>query len=99
MDDESISRAEALVLDGNAVAGLLNEVFGSELTASPTVCAHCGRRGEVGTLVAYTRGPGIVLRCPGCSGVMVRVVRTTDALYLDARGAVYLRLRRETDGA
>ena len=84
----------ALMLDANAAAGLLYEIFGTEMTASPTECAHCGREAEIGTLLAFTQGPGIVLRCSGCENVMIRIVQTPDAIYLDARGAVYLRLSR-----
>ncbi len=80
------------VLDGNAVAGLLHEIFGVEMTASPTECASCGREGELATLLAFTRSPGVVLRCPACEQVMVRIVKTPGAIYLEARGAVYLRL-------
>jgi hypothetical protein len=83
-----------LMLDANAVAGLLLEIFGVEMTASPTECAHCGSAGEVGTLLAFTQGPGLVLRCPSCENVILRVVQTPEAIYLDARGAVYLRLSR-----
>jgi hypothetical protein len=83
-----------LMLDGNAAAGLLHEIFGMEMTASPTECAHCGREGEIGTLLAFTQGPGIVLRCSGCENVVIRIVQTPDATYLDARGVVYLRLAR-----
>ena len=83
-----------LVLDGNAAAGLLQEIFGAEMTAAPTECAHCGNESEIGGLVAYTQGPGIVLRCPGCMQVMLRITQTPEATYLDARGALYLRLAR-----
>jgi hypothetical protein len=83
-----------LVLDGNAAAGLLQEIFGAEMTATPTECAHCGNEGEMGGLVAYTQGPGIVLRCPACMQVVLRITQTPEATYLDARGAVYLRLKR-----
>ena len=83
-----------LMLDANAAAGLFEEIFGAEMTATPTECAHCGAEGEVGTLLAFTRGPGIVLRCPECEQVMVRIVQTPEAYYIDARGAVYLRVRR-----
>ncbi len=85
-----------LVLDGNAAAGVLQEIFAEEMTTSPTECAHCGREGEIGTLLAYTYSPGVVLRCPGCLSIMVRIVETPDAIYLDARGAVYLRLPHRT---
>ena len=83
---------QALRLDGNAVAGILYEVFTAEMTASPTECAYCGQTGEIGDLYAYTQGPGIVLRCTNCHNVILRIVRTPEAIYLDARGAVYLRI-------
>jgi hypothetical protein len=83
-----------LMLDANAVAGIMHEIFGADMTASPTECAHCGREGEVGTLLAFTQAPGIVLRCPACENVIVRITQTPDAFYIDARGAVYLRLAR-----
>ncbi len=83
-----------LMLDGNAVAGLLVEIFGTDMTAAPTECANCGAEGEMGRLLAFTQAPGIVLRCPECENVVVRITRTPDAYYIDARGAVYLRLAR-----
>lgn len=83
-----------LMLDANATAGLLFEIFGVEMTASPTECAHCGNEDEVGALLAFTQGPGIVLRCSACENVVLRIVKTPQTIYLDARGAVYLRLAR-----
>jgi hypothetical protein len=85
-----------LMLDGNAVAGLMYDLFGVEMTASPTECAHCGREGQIGTLLAFTQAPGVVLRCPACENVMIRIVQTPNAIYIDARGAAYLRLERRT---
>ena len=79
-----------LMVDGNAVAGLLQEIFATEMTAAPTCCAGCGREGEVGSLHVYGRGPGIVLRCPACQQVVLRIVRTPRTIYVDARGAIYL---------
>jgi uncharacterized Zn finger protein len=64
------------------------------MTASPTECAYCGNEGEIGALLAFTQGPGIVLRCPACENVTLRIVQTPEAIILDARGAVYLRLSR-----
>ena len=83
-----------LMLDANATAGLLFEIFGVEMTVSPTECANCGNEAEIGTLLAFTQGPGIILRCSACENVVLRIVQTPDAIYLDARGAVYLRLAR-----
>ena len=92
--DETTDINRELMLDANATAGFLYEIFGTEMTASPTECAHGGSEGEIGTLLAFTHGPGIVLRCSGCENVVIRIVQTPEAIYLDARGAVYLRLAR-----
>jgi hypothetical protein len=83
---------EALTLDGNAVAGLLYQIFGTEMTAEPCRCAHCGSEGEVATLRAYTHAPGIVLRCSVCRQIVLRVVQTPRGVFLDARGAALIRL-------
>ena len=90
--DETTDTNRELMLDANATAGLLYEIFGTEMTASPTECAVCGNEGEIGTLLAFTHGPGIVLRCSACESVVLRITQTPDAIYLDARGAVYIRL-------
>lgn len=81
-------------LDGNAVGGMLEELFGVDMTAADTKCAACGREGEVGTLLAYTMGPGVVLRCPGCSGVMLRMVETPRGTLVEAKGLAYVRITR-----
>jgi hypothetical protein len=82
----------SLMLDGNALAGVLQEIFSMEMTTSPTECAHCGYEGEMGTLLAFICSPGLVLRCPGCENVILRIVQTPNGIYLDARGAAYLLL-------
>ena len=94
--EETTDINRELMLDANAAAGILYEIFGVEMTASPTECAHCGNEGEIGELLAFTQGPGIVLRCVKCENVILRIVQTPDAVYLDARGAVYLRLSKNS---
>ena len=96
MDEPRSDMNRELMLDGNAVAGMLHEIFGLEMTASPTECAHCGAVNDVGALWAFTQAPGAVLRCPACENVVLRIVETPQAIYLDARGAAYLRLERRT---
>ncbi len=85
---------QELMVDGNAVAGLLDEIFQTEVTGCQTECAHCGKQGEVGSLLAFVQGPGVVLRCPVCESVLIRIVQTPADTYLDARGVMYLRLSR-----
>lgn len=82
-----------LVLDGNAAAGALGEVFALEPTTATSVCAGCGTSFEVGELVVYAHAPGLVLRCRGCGAVQLRVVRAPGRVYLDLRGCRSLELR------
>jgi Family of unknown function (DUF6510) len=87
--------AQSLMLDGNAVAGLMIEIFGREMTVVQQRCDHCESQCEMGGLHAYVGGPGVVLRCPSCDSVLMRIVTTPDHYLLDVRGIRYLRLARE----
>ena len=58
-------------LDGNAIGGLLIEVFGREMTHARGACSACGAVNAVGALIVYRSGPGDVVRCPGCTTVLV----------------------------
>jgi hypothetical protein len=84
---------EPMMLDGNAVAGDLAELFGLEMTATVHRCAHCGNVGQMGTLLAWTQGPGITLRCCICRDVVVRIVRTPTRTLIDVSGAAYVEIR------
>ena len=81
-------------LDANAVAGMLEAIFGADMTVAESRCAACGRKGEIGTLLAYTLAPGVVLRCPACSAVMLRMVETPRGTLVEAKGLAYLRIAR-----
>lgn len=83
-------------LDGNAVAGLLEEIFGSDMTVADSECAACARRDRLGGALAYTSAPGVVLRCAGCRGVMLRIVDTPRGRLIEAKGLAYLRLPQST---
>ena len=94
MNDETAdyTATDSHALDANAVAGLLIEVFGTEMTAAMSQCAHCGNQGQVGSLRAYI-GLGVVLRCSICHQVVMRIATTADGRHrVDIRGAAYLQL-------
>jgi hypothetical protein len=57
-------------LDGNAIGGMLLEVFGREMTDAHGCCAFCGSVHAIGAMLVY-RGPGDVMRCPTCENVVV----------------------------
>jgi hypothetical protein len=81
---------EELRLDGNAAAGALREIFAQEMTNAVATCVGCGRARELGALLEYGHGMGIVLRCPGCNTAMLRVARTPGMVRLDTSGISYL---------
>ena len=60
-------------LDANALAGLLNEAFGEEMTAVERRCESCGDERALGAYRAFL-GAGVVLRCPSCGAAGLRVV-------------------------
>jgi hypothetical protein len=78
--------------DGNAVAGDLAELFGTDMTRAAGECGRCGTRTALAQTHAYLDSPGIVLRCPGCDSVLLRVVRSPSRAWLDTRGLAYLEM-------
>lgn len=89
-------QTEEMRLDGNAAAGMLSELFASDVTLAIALCRGCGKRGPVGGMLEYGHAMGIVLRCPACERVMLRFVRTPRAFYLDVSGAEVLSIPTET---
>ncbi|MFK4085682.1 DUF6510 family protein [Kribbella sp. NPDC020789] len=79
-------------LDGNAAAGALSEVFAVDVTAAIARCDGCGKTGVFADTRLYLNAPGMVVRCPGCDHVLLRVVSTPTETYVDLRGLTYLRL-------
>jgi phage FluMu protein Com len=73
-------------LDGNAVGGLLLDVFGVEMTTATLVCAHCGAAGQVAELVVYLPAPGTVVRCRSCNGLLMVFVDVRGTYCVDVRG-------------
>jgi hypothetical protein len=79
-------------LDGNAIAGLLHDVFGVEMTVAATVCGHCGARAVMAECVVYLGGPGAVARCRGCRGLLAVFVEVGGVTCVDLRGLASLDL-------
>jgi Family of unknown function (DUF6510) len=73
-------------LDGNAVAGLLLEVFGTEMTTAFGVCGNCGAGGPAGEFEVYLRAPGTVARCRSCRSVLMVLVTIRGVTCVDLRG-------------
>jgi hypothetical protein len=75
-----------MTVDGNAAAGILRQVFAVEMTEALGTCAGCGKVEAVGAVVVYDRAPGLVLRCPHCDGVLVKLSTDGERVWLDLRG-------------
>ena len=73
-------------LDGNAIGGLLHEVFGTEMTAALGTCAHCGSPRQVAEFVVYIGGPGTVARCRDCLGLLMVVTKRRTMNCVDLSG-------------
>src|SRR6266550_2561436 len=83
--DPPEAEMDELMLDGNAVAGLLQEVFAVEMTTAVGTCASCGAAGPVGAVHVY-RGAGIVLRCPHCGNTLAKIVKNDSRVWIDLTG-------------
>jgi uncharacterized Zn finger protein len=88
MDDSSMHW-----LDGNALAGELSEIFGVEMTTAQRHCPSCGARNALGAHRAY-RGAGVVLRCPACGTLAVRLVILADRHSVQLTGCWQFELPR-----
>ena len=76
---------DALMVDGNAVAGLLQEVFAVEMTTAVEMCNACGATDQVGALKVF-RGAGIVMRCPHCDSALVTIVEDGTRVWIGFAG-------------
>jgi Family of unknown function (DUF6510) len=81
-----------LKLDGNAMAGVLQELFVDDVTTARGACATCGAVGDVGQqhLYMYPKAPGAVLRCATCESVLMVVVHARDRVRFALRGLAWL---------
>ena len=74
------------VFDGNAIGGLLHEVFGKEMTNATGTCATCGATGPVAEFTVFLRAPGTVARCRCCSALLMVIVTAHGMNCVDLRG-------------
>lgn len=82
---------DELRLDGNAIAGLLQEVFGAETTTAAATCGACGLTGPVGAAYVY-RGAGIVIRCPRCDNALAKIAVSGERRWVSFPGLRALEL-------
>jgi Family of unknown function (DUF6510) len=74
------------MLDGNAIAGTLEDIFGEDMTMTTARCGGCGRTGPIAETGVYLRAPGVVVRCRSCDTVLVVVTQRRATYCIDLRG-------------
>jgi ribosomal protein S27E len=73
-------------LDGNALAGLLAEIFPVDMTTAVGRCAHCGSTGMIGDAMVYFASPGTIVRCASCEEVLATLTETPGRIWLSLSG-------------
>ncbi|MGI8715642.1 MAG: DUF6510 family protein [Solirubrobacteraceae bacterium] len=84
---------DRLCLDGNALAALLLETFGTDMTTAVRGCHSCGQRRALGSHRAY-QGAGVVLRCPACDDLAMSIASLPDRHVVRFAGAWTLEVPR-----
>jgi Family of unknown function (DUF6510) len=82
-------------LDGNAAAGILQEIFPYEMTMAQITCTDCGATMAMVATAAYMHGMGTILRCPISDTVLIRVAQIKGRYFLDMRGVRVLQINAE----
>jgi ribosomal protein S27E len=73
-------------LDGNALAGLLAEVFGGEMTSTVVTCRTCGFTAALAETVVYSRLPGAIVRCRNCTELLMVITQIRGVNCIDMLG-------------
>lgn len=80
-------------LDGNALAGIFADAFGSDVTDAVGQCAGCRHRAELARAHAYLADMGAVVRCEACDGVLAVIVRSSREVRVSLSGVTLVSAR------
>ena len=67
-----------VVLDGNAAAGILSEIFVGDVTTVVGKCGGCGAIAALAEAVVELDEVAAIVRCRGCTHTLVTVLRGPD---------------------
>jgi Family of unknown function (DUF6510) len=85
-----VAQLEDWVVDGNAIGGMMLEVFGTEMTTATGTCGSCRTVAQVAELAVYRPGLGTVVRCRTCDNVLMVFVHAHGLACVDMRGLASL---------
>ena len=75
--------------DGSPTGGAVASVIGGTVGAASnggvvgTDSGGCGAVNALGRVDVYMNAPGVVVRCPSCTHVLMLIVRGPDRFWLD----------------
>ena len=64
-----------VILDGNAAAGILSEIFVGDVTQCMGVCGGCGAVAPLAEAVVELDEVAAIVRCRGCTHTLLTVLR------------------------
>jgi hypothetical protein len=79
-------QTEEMKLDGNAIGGMMLDLFGREMTTAVSTCRSCGATGPLGAVDVYIQAPGVVVRCRACESVLMTIVQSSSRTWLGLGG-------------
>jgi hypothetical protein len=79
-------KTEEMKLDGNALGGMMLELFGREMTTATASCRFCGAVEQMACVDVYMQAPGVVVRCRTCGNVLMKIVQSPERTWLDLGG-------------
>ena len=77
-------------VDGNALAGVLADVFGVEMTAAIARCRHCQRIFELAVAHVFITAMGSVMRCAHCQSTLAVIVTKPHEILFSPTGLSFV---------
>ncbi|MFC4138436.1 MULTISPECIES: DUF6510 family protein [unclassified Microbacterium] len=74
------------IVDGNALAGTLSQLFAFEATEARARCNNCGHIAELGELVVYLNPASSTGRCRSCGHVLLVFVQADGRRFVNFTG-------------
>lgn len=63
------------MVDGNALAGIMADLLGGEITQMNAVCGGCGAAGPLAETVVELDDAAAIVRCRSCTHTLLTVLR------------------------
>ena len=77
-------------VDGNAIAGVLMEIFAVDMTDSRGECTTCGDVAPLADTIVFMQAPGIVVRCRSCGNVLATIIDEDGHRRINLQGMAWL---------